>query len=338
MANRTGLNQPSMSRKRQRETVDSIETARLAELLDEWVWHCRIEQRSEQTCRNYRRYTNRFLRWLEQNNRKKCGSAELMAYLGSMRNEKDADSPLRPMTAVLHHGILHNFFAWMVRYGYLDISPMESVPKPRASRDQLQVFEKEQFARLLDAARKGREPKRNVAMLLLLMDTGMRVGELCGLRLCDIELKGINRCRVTGKGNKQRDVYFGATTSRAVHAYLRDHPAASEQVADGNFASKTHFLLSSTGAHRGEPMTPVGVHRVIQTLGQRAGIQGVRCSPHTLRHTFATWFIRNGGNQQALQAILGHTTPAMSQFYVNLAQADVREQHRRASPVDRMRL
>ena len=85
-------------------------------------------------------------------------------------------------------------------------------------------------------------------------------------------------------------------------------------------------------------MTRSGVYQAVADAGARAGIEGVRCSPHTLRHSFAVSFLRNGGNVYVLQKIMGHTTLDTLKRYVNLAERDCAEAHRSASPADRLRL
>ena len=88
----------------------------------------------------------------------------------------------------------------------------------------------------------------------------------------------------------------------------------------------------------GRSMSPKTVWQMIRDCGERAGIAGVRCSPHTFRHTFAKSFLLNGGDLFTLQKILGHSSLEVVRMYVNLATDDVRVQHRRFSPVDTMRL
>jgi len=166
------------------------------------------------------------------------------------------------------------------------------------------------------------QQRRDDALLRLLVDSGLRVGELVALDLGDLDLDG---CRVfvrSGKGRKQRIVPVGARTIRALAKYLavrsRGYPTCEALFIGGN----------------GRRLTCRHCHNHISRLGKRAGIEGVRCSPHTLRHTFAKMFLERGGNVFALQEILGHSSLAMTRRYVALANADVAEAHRRASPGD----
>lgn len=89
-------------------------------------------------------------------------------------------------------------------------------------------------------------------------------------------------------------------------------------------------------SRRGRRLTSRHVQLMVKRCGRKAAITGVRVSPHTLRHTFATQYIKNGGDAFSLQMILGHTTLEMVRNYVNLASRDVNEQHRKFSPMDRL--
>jgi site-specific recombinase XerD len=88
---------------------------------------------------------------------------------------------------------------------------------------------------------------------------------------------------------------------------------------------------------RGEALTRSGLRQLLEQLGEEAGIDATRCSPHTMRHTFAVEFLRAGGNVFTLQQIVGHTTLSMTNRYVALALADIEAQHRQFSPADRLK-
>ena len=154
----------------------------------------------------------------------------------------------------------------------------------------------------------------------------MRASELCALRKCDLDMS-LGRATVMGKGQKQRTVFLGRTTLKTLWQYLR------EQKRD----DKDPIFLSDRGGMAGESLTRSGLLQLIERLGIAAGIKQVRCSPHTFRHTFAVDFLRNGGNSFSLQQLLGHCDMHMTARYVNVAQADIENQHRRYSPADRIK-
>jgi integrase/recombinase XerD len=169
--------------------------------------------------------------------------------------------------------------------------------------------------------------KRNTALLLVMLDTGVRVGELCRLKIRDVILKS-GECTVTlfgsGRKTKARQVYLGKSARRAVWLYL----AEREDGQDGQAP-----LFVTTG---GKAMTKFSVGLVLRRLGKRAGVANVH--PHRMRHTFAVCYLRNGGDVFTLQRILGHSSMEMVRRYLLLANTDDAEAHRKASPADHWRL
>jgi integrase/recombinase XerD len=201
---------------------------------------------------------------------------------------------------------------------------MELVEKPKRERHLIQPLNPKQVLALLDQA----DPKtflglRNKVMMLLMIDSGLRLSEVLTVKVSDVDLAG-GTVLVMGKGRKERKVPFARTMREALDAYLKRR--AKTAARDG---------LLIVG-RRGNRLTSRHVQIVMRRYGERAGIQGVRVSPHTLRHTCATQYIRNGGDPFSLQAILGHSTLEMVRNYVNLASRDVYDQHRKFSPLDRM--
>jgi site-specific recombinase XerD len=161
---------------------------------------------------------------------------------------------------------------------------------------------------------------RDRAIVVLFFDTGLRLSELAGLRPCDLRPDG--SAKVMGKGARERVVPVGSAARQALLRYLRQ-----EGGSDPNqpiFRSRRHG-----------PLTARSIQQVFKRLKARAGIPG-RCSPHTLRHTFARAFLVNGGDAFSLQRILGHATLDMVKRYVALADSDLAVRHRTASPADRL--
>lgn len=165
---------------------------------------------------------------------------------------------------------------------------------------------------------------RNRAIVLMLLDTGLRASELCSLRAGNVDLK--NRCvKVLGKMSKERIIPFSPQTGQAIWKYL-----AGKEKSEG-VASAYLFTTAS-----GRPMKRDDLLKLVMRAGDRAGVLNVH--PHRFRHTFAINFLRNGGNIYALQNIMGHSTLEMVRRYLSLAQADVDAAHRIASPVANWRL
>lgn len=166
---------------------------------------------------------------------------------------------------------------------------------------------------------------RNSAMVWTFLDTGLRRSELVNLKLADAHIEE-GYLRVLGKGNKERVVPLGVHCQRMLLRY-RDH---FRPIPD--LANIDHFFLSLDG----NSLSKNSVGLIIARLGKRTGVS--RLHPHLLRHTFATRYLINGGDVFTLQRILGHTTLAMVNHYVQLASSDVVVQHRRFSPMDALGL
>ena len=145
----------------------------------------------------------------------------------------------------------------------------------------------------------GRRPTmvRDRAIVLVLLDTGMRISELCDLRREDYYSATGRLIIEHGKGDKQRVVFLGQAAQRAVWSYLRQR---------GNVAADAPLFIASRS---GDAFVSGSVRRVLQRAGDRAGVTGA--TPHRFRHTYAINFLRNGGNVLELQALLGHSSMEM---------------------------
>jgi len=171
------------------------------------------------------------------------------------------------------------------------------------------------------------EGLRDRLLILLYLDTAARLGEITNLKVSDIN--PAERClKVFGKGQKERIVPIGVTTQKMLWKYLnlyRPEPAISRY---------NHVFLTRDG----RPLTKNRVEAIMKKYGRKAGITGVRCSPHTLRHTACVMWLRNGGDIFSLQRITGHSSLEVLRGYVNLAQGDIAAAHQRYSAVDNLEL
>jgi integrase/recombinase XerD len=307
-----------------------------------WLLDCDIRQHSGRTLEARRALTTKLLWFLRYKRQTACGTHQLRQFLGHVTrgheeqggrwgdagdpNKPRATKPVRPRTVQTYHGHLRTFFRWMVAEGMIVKSPMESITPPVARPDQVQPFTDAQIQALMVAASKSTHPRRDEAIVTFLLDTGVRAGELCGLRHKDIDLTG-KRATVLGKGNKHRTVYFGRAAAKAIWNYTKGIERDPE----------SPVFQSDRGLRKSEALTTSGLRQLIERLGLVAKIEATRCSPHTFRHYFAVSFLRNGGNVFSLQQMLGHTALAMTNRYVAYAQSDIERQHRAFSPADRLR-
>jgi integrase/recombinase XerD len=314
----------------------SIPTSKIEIYARDWISDCEYQQLSPCTL-DIRRFVLEKLLWFQRDRgHETCGLSELRQFLAHATNGHTTEAgrwgdprsrkPLRPRTIHTYYGHLRTFFEWLVSEGYIDASPMLRINAPVFRKDQVQPFTEEQVVALLHAARRSQHPRRDEAIVLFLLDTGVRATELCGLRMKSLDIDN-RRCTVLGKGNFQRTVYFGRTTAKALWQYIRE---------DGRDPDQSIFV-GDRGTRSGEALTRSGLLQLIVRLGKAAGIQATRCSPHTFRHTFAVNWLRGGGNAFSLQQMLGHTSLDQTQTYIALAQGDVQSQHRQFSPADRLK-
>ncbi len=301
-----------------------------------WVLDAEIRQLAPRTLAARRELARLLLWYLREYGHPRLDPDTVRAFLahlttgytrpGGRWGNGTSTRPMRPATHRHYHVRLHGLCTYMIQEGLIPVSPLDGVPATRAVQDQVQPFRADEIDALRAAAKNSTHPARDDALLLFLLDTGARVSEAAALRFADLDMAG-RSCRVLGKGNKQRTLYFGAQTTRALWAHTRqlyraDPPPGTSPV-----------WRSGRGARKGDALTRSGIERVITRLARAAGLTG-RCHPHRFRHTFAISFLKNGGNLYSLMSILGHTSPAMTQRYVALAQADIEAQHRRYGPVD----
>ena len=233
---------------------------------------------------------------------------DLRAWLVELR------TTLAPVSVAGYVRTLKVLGNWLQAEGLAEARALRSLRKPKVPEKLIEPISDDTLRRLLGLA-----SVRDRAILLLLLDTGLRVSEAAGIRLGDLRPDG--SVKVMGKGAKERIVPIGSTARTAIVRYLGQR---------GSGLPDAPLFLGPRGA-----LDWRGMQQVLKRLKTRAGISG-RLSPHSLRHTFARSYLVNGGDVFSLQQILGHTTLDMVKRYVSLADADVVARHRVASPADRL--
>lgn len=326
----------SLPRRNRQALPAPLDTGTLRRSIVSWLLDGKLRQLSPGTLANRKLITDKLLWFLTQQELPECGVPELkrfFAYLGSGHEQEGGRwgnpancKPVRPSTFLMYYGRLRTLFASLVEEGTIESSPFDHLKPPIVRDDQIQPFTQTQTHALLHAASLSACPKRNKAILLFLLDTGVRASELCGLLMKDIDIAG-QKATVLGKGNKKRTVYFGRMATRALISYLKE---------DEHTAKEALFFAWEEGRSSRNGLTRSGLTQLIRRLGRAAKLEAVRSSPHTFRHTFAVEFLRNGGNQFTLMNLLGHTQMKQTSRYVALAQADIENQHRQYSPADTM--
>jgi len=221
---------------------------------------------------------------------------------------------------------LKAFFNWLYRKGYTDTNVLQDVRPPRLPRVMVDTLSDEEVTSIMTSQDQSAwSGSRNLAIIALLLDSGLRRSELVSLKAQDVHLED-QYVKVMGKGSKERMVAFGSTARNALLHYLvhfRGEPA---------HGGVEEFFLTIDGY----AMSHEGVKTLLRRIGTTAGVP--RLHAHLCRHTYATNFLINGGNVLLLKQNLGHTTLAMVDRYVHLATSKAAILSRDFSPLDRLKI
>ncbi len=306
----------------------------LGNLIEGFKLTCQTEGKSPKTVEWYTSFLERFHLFLNSNcyptEIAQINKSHIRAFIRYLQTEAKTPykgKPLSPATIQGYVRTLKAFFAWVIREEYLESNPLTNIPVPKAPTKIVNTFTYYQITELVNSCQNSNGlGYRNLTILLLLLDTGIRVSELVGIELDHLNLAEGHIKIKQAKGNKERLVPIGSLVQKSLWKYVnhfRSQPLTHKV---------TRLFLSDDGL----PLTRSGIQQWLRRNGRRVGITGVRCSPHTFRHTFAKNYLLNGGDIFSLQKILGHSSLASVRVYLNLFAADIKKQHQRFSPVDNM--
>ena len=261
-----------------------------------------VKQASENTVQSYRRDLMQMITYLEEKEIReaaKVTKTSLHGYILHMEEQGKAATTISRMMAAMKA-----FFNYECMQACIRRNPAESLHAPKVEKKAPVVLRVDQVSALL-AQPSGQTPKeiRDKAMLALLYATGIRVSELIGIQMEDINMNiGFLVCR---DGERERTIPFGRSAKAALEEYL-EH--ARNELLRGK--GSDYFFVNCTGG----AMSRQGFWKIIKYYGEKAGIEE-DITPHTLRHSFAAHLIARGADMRAVQTILGHSDMATTQMY-----------------------
>lgn len=245
------------------------------------------------------------------------GTEELAAFMKSRRESGLAASSLRITT--VH---LKVFFRWLAANGSIPVDPAEPLLAPRPDQTLPDTLHASQVVGMIESI----EPvnplnRRDRAILELFYSSGLRLAELCGLKLEWLEI-GEGFLRVTGKGHKTRMVRMGQKACEALTDYLSN--------------ARPELVGKRTGSHvfltiRGTALSPDRVRQIVKERARNAGIEE-NIYPHLLRHSFATHLLEGGADLRVIQELLGHADIATTQIYTHVDRKRLKSVHSRFHP------
>ncbi|CDD55969.1 MULTISPECIES: site-specific tyrosine recombinase/integron integrase [unclassified Clostridium] len=261
-----------------------------------------VKQASENTVQSYRRDLMQMITYLEEKEIReaaKVTKTSLHGYILHMEEQGKAATTISRMMAAMKA-----FFNYECMQACIRRNPAESLHAPKVEKKAPVILSVDQVSALL-AQPSGQTPKeiRDKAMLALLYATGIRVSELIGIQMEDINMNiGFLVCR---DGERERTIPFGRSAKAALEEYL-EH--ARNDLLRGK--GSDYFFVNCTGG----AMSRQGFWKIIKYYGEKAGIEE-DITPHTLRHSFAAHLIARGADMRAVQTILGHSDMATTQMY-----------------------
>jgi integrase/recombinase XerD len=288
-------------------------------LIDQFINYLRLERGlADNTIQAYSRDLSRFARFLEERDLSPLTVSrdQIIAYLSSLRGSLSARSVARNISAV------RSFFRFLASEGHIQENPARLLETPRLSRKLPDILSTAEVGRLLARPDPSTPAgSRDRAMLELLYATGLRVSELIGLKVLNVNLES-GYLRTMGKGAKERLVPIGGKAIEAVRDYLSN--GRPQMVRGANLP--TLFLN-----FRGRPLTRQGFWKIIKQYGQAAGIKK-EITPHTIRHSFASHLLEAGADLRAVQVMLGHEDISTTQIYTHVTRDKLRELHEKYHP------
>ena len=292
---------------------------RVAEAVERFVVALQADGVKPGTVTWYRHRLDRFVTLYGANDVRRLGIDDVRAYVVQVR-----ELALSAHTQFTLVWVVRRLFKWLYEERKIDDDFHKRLKLPKLPQPVPKAIEMADVLRLLEACPEDVRGARDRAIMLFLLDTGCRVGGLCGLNVADLDFEH-SRGQLFEKGDKARMALFGERTSEAVRYWLGVRP----------FPDSEAVFTSLMEDRRVNPNT---VLQMLRRYKGRVGIRG-RVNPHAFRHAFAREYILNGGDLASVSEMMGHTQIAVTkQFYAVFQAEELRAKHEAYSPVSRLPL
>lgn len=235
--------------------------------------------------------------------------ADILLFLNYCQNERKNSAVTRSRKT----STIKTFFYYLtIKTHQLSYNPAEGLDAPKKPQKVPKYLTLEEGLRLLQAV-DGEYKERDYCILVFFLNCGMRISELCGINISDINSD--NMLKIRGKGNKERMLYLNNSCLEALEKYMKVRPADGIKDKNALFISRKNCRI-----------TPRGIQHMLDGYLEKIGLSGQGVSPHKLRHTAATMMYQKGGvDVRTLQAILGHSNLGTTQIYTHVANEQMIE-------------
>ncbi len=285
--------------------------------LDEFVVELKyVRNYSENTIESYASDISKFIEYLKNKDVLRVDKDDIRGYVKSISNN-ERTSQSRKLSS------LRTFFEFLVRKGYLNASPMDGVEGPKLGRYLPDVLSVEEVEKLIEIEPSDDFTFRNRTILELLYSTGLRISELVGLKLENVNLD-MALIKVMGKGSKERIIPINDYTLEFLEKYIKEvRPRMLKGIQTDYLFLNNHGKVISRQA-------------VFLMIKKRAGEIGLKkdISPHTLRHSFATHMLQNGADIRFIQELLGHSDVSTTEIYTHVVNETLKRDYDEYNPRD----
>ena len=288
--------------------------------IDAFIDHLKFERNaSPHTLDAYRRDLLQFYEHMQETGVpfSRIDNMVIRSYLARLYHKEEKKSTIARKLAALR-----SFFQFCMQKKWLKDNPAKVVATPKQDKPVPSFLSEEEMASLLDVPDTRRPlDLRDKALLEMLYATGLRVSELVGLDLEDVNFEE-RLLRVRGKGKKERLVPYGRAAEDSLHAYFRVRPS----LAQGRIGDTAVFLN-----YRGERLSTRSVQRIVRACIRQTALKR-RISPHSLRHSFASHLLSRGADLRSIQELLGHASLATTQKYTHLDLGHLLDVYKKSHP------